>query len=44
VLGLFLVAMIKAEDVDHPGKNLTLIEAMQAGKSNGKPEATPVAF
>ena len=32
------------EDVDHPGKNLTLIEAMQAGKSNGKPEATPVAF
>jgi len=31
------------DDVDHPGANLSLVEAMH-GKPNGKPEPTPAAF
>jgi hypothetical protein len=32
------------DDVDHPGANLSLAEAMHVGKPNGKPEETPAAF
>jgi hypothetical protein len=31
------------DDVDHPGANLSLVDAMHV-KPNGKPEETPAAF
>src|SRR5579864_304731 len=41
-----LVACIEmaTEDVDHPGKNLSLLEAMQMGKANCKDAATVTPF
>jgi hypothetical protein len=32
------------EDVDHPGTNLTIVEAMQARRPNGNQKPTPTAF